>query len=299
MTMHEPVIVQAGLIHFHSEAEGAAPHTTGDLVSEALEAWDAGAAAIHIEVPGSEGDPGTCADRLAPVAEGIRAAGCDAILSLSCRSCGGVGCGEQGFAHLALRPELAVLDCGAAGALHAADKLDAPLVALAESFRAQGTAAELRCADAGQVGTALRLRDAGLIEDPLRFQLFVDPELDEGAAIERLMGLTSLIPDDAVWSARTRGLGQLRMNLLSMLAGGHVTTGLEDSRWLVQDVPATNRELVARVVRMVDELDRPLATPEEARQILHLDAPERDWAGLRDGSPAGGAAAIDLKVASG
>lgn len=65
--------------------------------------------------------------------------------------------------------------------------------------------------------------------------------------------------------------GRLSLDVLSLVTGGHIVTGLEDSVWLVEDVPATNTSLVERVVRIVDELDRPLATPDEAREILMDD----------------------------
>jgi len=260
MTLHEPVIVQAALCGAGVEDR--------ELVVEALEAWDAGAAVIHIDAHGS--NDSSCTKRLASAIAAIRADGCDAVLSLSCK---------PGF--LELRPELAPLDC-------ASDQVGA----LAAAFREAGTTPELRCSDARQVSAALRLRDAGLLDDPLRFQLVVGSKLGEAAAIEDVMRLAALVPADAIWSARTQGLGQLRLNVLCMVAGGHVRTGIEDNSWLVQGVPATNRELVERVVRIVDDLDRPLATPEEARQILQLGPYRREW---RQAPPT----TIDLRVASG
>jgi 3-keto-5-aminohexanoate cleavage enzyme len=285
--MHEPVIVQAALNGgVAGGATGAAPRTGGQLVDDALTAWDAGAAVVHLRADGAAGERGSCAERLAPVVEAIRSAGCDAILGLSCHACGSDRCGSSGYEYLALGPELASLDCGALDAVRDGEAPSARLVAFAAAFREAGTAAELQCADARQVHTALRLREAGLLDAPLRFQLVVGVEHDERAAIERVIRLTSLVPSDAIWSARTSGLRQQRLNVLCMIAGGHVRTGLEDNPWLVQDVPATNQELVERVVRIVDELDRPLATPEEAREILRLGA-------FRHELP------IDLQVASG
>lgn len=280
MTLHEPVIVQAALCGAAAVGPtGATPDTHAELVVQALEAWHAGAAGIHIDahVPGGR----SCAQRLAPAIAAIRADGCDAVLSLSCSSCGS-GCRyseRPGF--LALRPELAPLDC-------ASDRA----AGLAAAFREAGTTPELRCSDARHIHAARRLRDAGLLDDPLRFQLFVDPRLDESAAIEEVTRLTALLPAGAIWSARTRGIGQLRLNVLCMIAGGHVRTGIEDNPWLVQGVPASNRELVERVVRIVDDLDRPLATPDEARQMLQLGDYRRE---SRPSAPA----AIDLRVASG
>jgi 3-keto-5-aminohexanoate cleavage enzyme len=52
--------------------------------------------------------------------------------------------------------------------------------------------------------------------------------------------------------------------------GGHVRVGLEDNIYYRRGQLATNEELVARVVRIADELGRPVATPADARRILGL-----------------------------
>jgi 3-keto-5-aminohexanoate cleavage enzyme len=52
--------------------------------------------------------------------------------------------------------------------------------------------------------------------------------------------------------------------------GGHVRVGLEDNIYYSKGRLATNEELVARVVRLANELGRPVATPDQAREILGL-----------------------------
>jgi 3-keto-5-aminohexanoate cleavage enzyme len=52
--------------------------------------------------------------------------------------------------------------------------------------------------------------------------------------------------------------------------GGHVRVGLEDNLYYRKGQLARNEELVARVARIAAELDRPVATPAQARAILGL-----------------------------
>jgi 3-keto-5-aminohexanoate cleavage enzyme len=53
--------------------------------------------------------------------------------------------------------------------------------------------------------------------------------------------------------------------------GGHVRVGLEDNIYYRRGEPATgNAQLVERAVRLAGELDRPVATPAQAREILGL-----------------------------
>lgn len=60
------------------------------------------------------------------------------------------------------------------------------------------------------------------------------------------------------------------MAALGVILGGHVRVGLEDNIYYRKGELATNVRLVERVVRIAGELERKVATPDDARQILHL-----------------------------
>ena len=62
------------------------------------------------------------------------------------------------------------------------------------------------------------------------------------------------------------------MNIHAILMGGHVRVGLEDNIYYAKGKPATNEELVERIVRIARELGREVASPDEARQILGLNS---------------------------
>ena len=58
---------------------------------------------------------------------------------------------------------------------------------------------------------------------------------------------------------------------LAVVMGGHVRVGLEDNIFLGRKVLAkSNAELVDKAVRIARELDRDIATPDEARRIIGL-----------------------------
>jgi 3-keto-5-aminohexanoate cleavage enzyme len=58
------------------------------------------------------------------------------------------------------------------------------------------------------------------------------------------------------------------MAVLAIVTGGHVRVGLEDNLYYRKGELATNERLVARVARIAAEVGRPVARPDEARQIL-------------------------------
>ncbi|NDD92641.1 3-keto-5-aminohexanoate cleavage protein, partial [bacterium] len=52
---------------------------------------------------------------------------------------------------------------------------------------------------------------------------------------------------------------------------GHVRVGFEDNIFYSKgEIAKSNAQLVERVVRIAKELGRPVATPEQAREILGL-----------------------------
>jgi len=63
---------------------------------------------------------------------------------------------------------------------------------------------------------------------------------------------------------------QLPMTTMAVLLGGHVRVGLEDNLFLKKGVLARNEELVARARHLAEDLQREVATPDEARQIMGL-----------------------------
>jgi 3-keto-5-aminohexanoate cleavage enzyme len=61
------------------------------------------------------------------------------------------------------------------------------------------------------------------------------------------------------------------MATLAMIMGGHVRVGFEDNVFLRRgELAKSNAELVKKAVNIAKELDRPIASPDEARLILGL-----------------------------
>ncbi len=65
------------------------PMTTEEIVTSSVEAWEAGAAVIHLHARDDDGRPSFAKERFAALVDGIRARGCDAVLNLSTGSGGG------------------------------------------------------------------------------------------------------------------------------------------------------------------------------------------------------------------
>ena len=59
---------------------------------------------------------------------------------------------------------------------------------------------------------------------------------------------------------------------LTLVEGDHVRVGTEDYPFDHSGAPAPTHELVAEVVQLAEAIGRPVATPEQAREIVGLPA---------------------------
>lgn len=67
------------------------------------------------------------------------------------------------------------------------------------------------------------------------------------------------------------GRHELPLATMAILLGGHVRVGFEDNVYYSKgQLAKSNAELVERIVRIAKELDREIATPDEARKILGI-----------------------------
>ena len=80
-----------------------------------------------------------------------------------------------------------------------------------------------------------------------------------------------LFGDDYLFSVLGAGRNQMPVATQSLLLGGNVRVGLEDSLW---DAPgrlaASNAVQVKRIRAIAENLALEVATPDEARQLLGL-----------------------------
>ena len=270
-----PVVIQCAVTGSSAPDPARRPNvplTPEAIVASALGAWRAGAAVLHLHAREPDGTPTQDKAAFEPLLDGLRAAGCDAIVNLSCGTAGGRSERDDRLQPLALRPEMASFDCGT---INFGDRIfegDLPFLRrMAAAFDREGVVPELECFDTGHVGLARQLREEGLLRDPLIVQFVLGvPGTGVPATVAMVEHLRGLLPAGAPWSVCAIGPAQLPLNAYCLLAGGHVRTGLEDNLLYRRGEPATNEQLVARVVRLAAELERPVATPDQARELLGL-----------------------------
>jgi len=144
-----------------------------------------------------------------------------------------------------------------------------------ESCRAHRTRFEIECYDIGHLYTAAHFLERQIVEPPLFIQSVfgilggIGPHPEDVLQMKRTAD--RLFGDDYVWSVLGAGKNQMPIAAMSMVMGGNVRVGLEDSIWNGPgQLAKTNADQVQRVKSIIEALSLEVATPDEAREILQL-----------------------------
>ena len=250
------------------------PYTPEDIAEQALGAWRAGAAIAHIHVRDPQtGAPDSRVELFAEVVERIRAES-DLLINLTTSGFNIVGpdADERRLDPLSLHPDLCSLDVGS---LNFRDRVFINTVEwvdrAAQRMRAAGTKPEIEVFDLGHLRQANDLIERGLVADPPWIQLCLGIRWGIEGTLRALVDMSDRLPAGAQWSVLAPGPLQLPITTHALLMGGHVRVGFEDNVYLSRGVKAdSNAQFVERTVRLARELQREVATCDEARALLGL-----------------------------
>jgi len=143
-----------------------------------------------------------------------------------------------------------------------------------------GTRFEIECYDIGHLYTLAHFVERGLVKPPFFVQsvfgilggIGQHPEdvIHMKRTADRLFG------DSYQWSVLGAGRNQMPIAMQSVLMGGNLRVGLEDSIWAGKGRLAESNAQQVRMAReMVEALGLEIATPAEAREILQLKGADR------------------------
>ncbi len=146
---------------------------------------------------------------------------------------------------------------------------------LAACMQKKGIRPELEVFDLGMANFIRVLLKQGLLTGPLYVNVLLGNIA--GAQIDALhwAAILAALPEDCVTSVAGIGRGQLTANNLGLLFADGVRVGLEDNLWFDQarQIPATNAALVQRLLRLANELERPLMDRRVLRERLAIATP--------------------------
>jgi 3-keto-5-aminohexanoate cleavage enzyme len=86
-----------------------------------------------------------------------------------------------------------------------------------------------------------------------------------------LLNQTTFAPPDTMFNIIGIGVHQVPLTTLAMILGMHVRVGMEDNVYYARGAKVeSNAQLVERAARIAKELNRPVATPTEAREMFGI-----------------------------
>jgi 3-keto-5-aminohexanoate cleavage enzyme len=271
----DPVVVTAALtggVH-GKEANPNLPETPEEIGRAAAAAAAAGAAVVHVHARKPNGERSFATERFQAIDDEIRARADDVVIQ---HSTGGTGAPDD-VRHQPLRtdppPEMASLDMGPLNRYrHLTSENTRALVdSLYDEMRERGVKPELEVFNDGHLNEAHQFLDRRDVDAPVYATLIFGPGTLTRPRPRNLLNLVSNLPAGAQFNTLGFGRHQLPLATLGLLLGGHVRVGLEDNVYYERGELATsNAQLVERIVRVADELGRPVATPAQAREILGL-----------------------------
>ncbi len=271
------------------EANPNLPEQPDEVIEQGLAAWRAGAAILHIHARNKDGKPTGDVNVFKEIVDGLRSAGCDAVLNLSTGGAvAGLSLEERLRVIPEIKPEIASFSLGSGCLLGRYDydqkewlrdryvplfPTYQEMVTTAEFFRENTTKPELEIYHAGMINNLKTLDRIGVFEHPMLVNLVMGiPGEVSPAEVRDLIFLVDSLPDTANWHVTgIGGKNHFRITLAAVLLGGHLRVGMEDNLFIERGVPAENNaQLVEKAVRLLKELGESPASPAEARKILEV-----------------------------
>jgi len=110
-----------------------------------------------------------------------------------------------------------------------------------------------------------------LIEKPYWVQTVMGYQTSSFPTVDNVVNLLREFPEGSLWLCAGVGIFQLSMTTLAILMGGHARVGMEDNIYYRRgEKLKSNAQVVERTVRIANELNREVATPAQAREMLGI-----------------------------
>jgi uncharacterized protein (DUF849 family) len=171
-------------------------------------------------------------------------------------------------------PEICTLDCGsmnfAAGGDYVMVNTPDTLRVMAKRVQALGVRPELEVFDTGHLVLVKDLVREGLIDDPLMVQLCMGIPYGAPDDPSTFMAMVNALPPGTIFSGFSISRMQLPFVAMAALAGGNVRVGLEDNIYLSKGTLASNGQLVARAITILEAMNVRIIGPEDVRRKLKL-----------------------------
>jgi len=255
------------------ENNPAVPVTIAEQIESTHAAFEAGASIAHCHVRNDDQTPTSDPEKFGRLLEGLNTHCPGMVVQLSTGGRSGAGKDRGGM--LSLRPDMASLSVGSNNFPTRVYENSPDLVDwLASEMRTYEVKPEIEAFDLSHIHQAVKMNREGRIAGTLYVQFVMGVKnampVDKDVFDYYVKTMQRLAPE-AQWCAAGVGPGQIVVNEWAIAAGGHTRTGLEDNMRLDRNTLApSNAALVTRAAELCEKYERPVASWQQAREILGL-----------------------------
>ena len=251
----------------------AVPTSVQEQIESTHASFEAGATIAHCHVRNDDETPSSDPEKFAALKEGLEKYCKGMIIQFS--TGGRSGAGRERGGMLSLSPDMASLSVGSNNFPTRVYENQPDLVDwLASEMNDHGVKPEIEAFDLSHIFQAVKMQKDGRLQGPLHIQFVMGVKnampVDKYVFDFYVKTVKRLVPE-ASWCGAGVGVNQIVLNEWSIAAGGHTRTGLEDNIRLDKDnLAPSNAALVARAAELCEKYQRPVASWQEARDILQL-----------------------------
>ncbi|KJS11471.1 MAG: hypothetical protein VR67_13135 [Peptococcaceae bacterium BRH_c8a] len=247
------------------------PLSPREIVDDIMVCYELGASVAHIHARDLQGLPTTNQKVFRQIKDKL-AARCNIITQFSTGARGGQDrergdCLDEG-------PEMASLTTGSSNFAKGINSNSPELIEyLARKMYENGIVPEIEVFDVAMIANARYLLQKGVLKEPLNFNLVLNVPGSIPGSPKNLLHLAESLPAGCNFSVTAVGRAHADLIAVGIAMGANIRVGLEDTLvYSYSDgIPATNAMLVERAVRLIQELGREVAAPEEAREVLGIN----------------------------
>ena len=278
------------------------PLTPKQIADDAVKAWEAGAAIVHVHARKPEtGEPTPSLAIFREIVTDIKKR-CNVVINITT---GGAGTPEERIKVVPeFKPELATLNCGSLSgtAIQVYERMKDRIEyewekkflkreefifentykmmrEYSQACRENNTRPELEIWDIGQISAVKYMIDRGYVDTPVHLQFVMGALSGMPATISTLVFVFERAREtigDFTWSVAAVGRDQIPIGAATLAMGGHVRVGLEDSLYAGYGrLARSSAEQVEKIVKIASEMSIKPATPDEVRDMLKLKGIEK------------------------
>jgi 3-keto-5-aminohexanoate cleavage enzyme len=280
----DPVVITCALtggIH-GKEANPNLPEQPDEIVAQGIAAAEAGAAVLHVHARNPDGS-NTMDPEIYRELHDRLCAGTDAIVQLTTGGSPRLSV-EERLNTVLLSPEMCSLNMGLLNFFIGGEQVffanhRSDIERFAREIAERGVRPELEVYSAPMLEEVQHLLSLDILEPPyvINFVLHTPTQGGSRGTPENLHDLVTRVralgvpEEDLRMNVSAMGPTQLPLITMALAWGFNIRVGMEDNVLYRKGEPLdSNAQLVERAVRIAAELDRPVATPAQARESLAL-----------------------------